>query len=63
MSILAYKNYFGGMKMEDLKQDFANVCLRQGKKVKVEFDIPLEDIEDTKNLKGNVKISCVDKEE
>ena len=42
--------------------DIANACLRQGKKVKVEFDIPLNDIEETKNLKGNIKISCVDKE-
>ena len=49
--------------MEDLKQDFANVCLRQGKKLKMEFDIPLENVEETKNLRGNVKISCVDKED
>ena len=45
------------------KEDFANACLRQGKKLKMEFDIPLENIEETKNLKGNVKISCVDKED
>lgn len=38
----------------------ANACLKQGKKVKVEFDIPLDNIEETKNLKGNVKISCVE---
>ena len=50
------------IKMEIEKQDFANVCLRQGKKVKIEFDIPLKDVEDTQNLKGDVKISCVDKE-
>lgn len=42
--------------------DIANACLRQGKKVNVEFDIPLENIEETKNLKGNIKISCVDRE-
>ena len=48
--------------MEQQKEDFANVCLRQCKKLKMEFDIPLDNIEETKNLKGNVKISCVDKE-
>ena len=48
--------------MEEINS-IANACLRQGKKVKVEFDIPLDNIEETKNLKGNVKISCVDKEE
>ena len=49
--------------MENQKQDFANVCLRQGKKLKMEFDIPLENMEETKNLKGNVRISCVDQED
>ena len=41
--------------------EIANACLKQGKKVKLEFDIPLDNIEEGKNLKGNVKISCVDK--
>ena len=46
--------------MEDFKQDMANVCLRQGKKLKVRMNIPFEELENTKNLKADIELSCVD---
>ena len=47
--------------MEDI-HNIGNACLRQGKKLKIEFDVPLGDLEETRNIKRNVKVSCVDKD-
>ena len=46
--------------MDDKINAIGNACLRQGKKVKIDFEFPFEEVEETKSLKGNVKISCVD---
>ena len=56
MNILGYEVIFVDEKFEAM----GNACLRQGKKVKIDFEFPFEEVEETKSLKGNVKISCVD---
>jgi len=47
--------------MEENLEKIGNACLRQGKKVNIEFEFPFDNVEETKSIKGNVKISCVDK--